>query len=210
MVFGALIAGVLVGTLVPSPKSPSATSSVVAPPFVSQEKAEAKAKRESAGYTKEKDNPAATEKENTAREAVQVPSPSDDDAKSVKQETKPCSQQTWPYYSASCIDRSAQAPSSYQVTNTRPADPTIALRNEENQTATPAPTRETRQTPKASAPAQNEEKPRQRQQRAQPRYTRIEPPDYDFDYARTLLRRDGTRIYVLPEGRAPRGYWPAW
>jgi hypothetical protein len=287
MVVGALIAGVLVGILVPSPKSPSATSSVVAPPFVSQEKAEAKAKRELVAYAKEKDNAvAAEEKENATKETAKVPSPPLGEAKTAEQDTKPCSQQTWPYYSASCIDRSAPAPSSYKVTNARRADPAIALHNEKNQTATPAPSREARQTPKAPAPVQtsaepapaqpstsaspgreahptpktsapvqvaapqpstptqtapsaqgqtpprastssnsrapgntqsssvdNEdqiEKPRQRQQRGQPRYTRIDPPDDGHDSPPILLRRDGTRVYILPEDRGPRGYWRSW
>ena len=280
MVIGALIAGVLLGILVPSPKPPSA---VVAPPFVSTEKAEAKAKRELAAQTKEKDSAA-------TKETVQAgPSQPAAEPKSASQDTTPCSQQTWPYFSATCIDRSAPAPSSFQVTNTRPADPSIALREEK--TAAPTPAREARQTPKASpsgseptsapsasakgsmpaepardarqtpkapsqapaqatapatpAPAQTVsapqgqvparastpansrvpdnaqasstdtegqvEKPRQRQTRGQPRYTRIEPPDDDdYDSPRVLPRRDGTRVYVRPQEPAPRGYWRSW
>jgi hypothetical protein len=254
MVFGALIAGVLVGLLVPSPKSPSATSSVVAPPFVSAEKAEARAKRELA-QTKEKDSVA-------AKETVQAASA---ESKSASQDNTPCSQQTWPYYSATCIDRNAPAPSSFQVTNTRPADPSIALRDEEKKVSAPEAARDARQAPKAipaaptqtvapaqtAAPAQaaappaptqaqtparvptspnprgpdnaqaasadverQVEQPRQRQQpRGQPRYTRIEPPDDDDNSPRVLLRSDGTRVYLMPEGRSARpinGYWRSW
>jgi hypothetical protein len=276
MVIGALIAGVLLGILVPSPKPPSA---IVAPPFVSTEKAEAKAKRELAAQTKEKDSAA-------TKETVQaVSSQPAAEPKSASRDTTPCSQQTWPYFSATCIDRSAPAPSSFQVTNTRPADPSIALREEK--TAAPTPAREARQTLKASpsspepasalsasaqgsmpaepardarqapkapaqatapatpAPAQTVsapqgqvparastpanprvpdnaqasptntegqvEKLRQRQTRGQPRYTRIEPPDDDdYDSPRMPLRRDGTRVYVLPQEPAPRGYWRSW
>jgi hypothetical protein len=261
MVIGALIAGVLVGIMVPSPK----TGSPVTPPLVSSEKSEAKAKRDLAAVTTKESGSA---KETNEVRTVATPTT---DVKVAKQDTNPCSQQTWPYFSPSCIDRSAPAPSSFQVTNTRPADPSIALRDEKKQATAPY----SSQTPKAApaaptqaaapaqaassptpsppaptqaaapaqpataqsaSPAQSQtparatsrapdnaqtssadverqiEQPRQRQQqRGQPRYTRIEPPDDDdYDSPRMLLRRDGTRVYVVPESRAPRGYWRSW
>jgi hypothetical protein len=250
MVIGALIAGVLMGIMVPSPK----TGSPVTPPLVSPEKSEAKAKRDLAAVTSKESGPA--KEVNEARTVATT------EVKVAKQDANPCSQQTWPYYSPSCIDRTAPAPATFQVTNTRPADPAIALREEKKQATAPkatptAPTQaaapaqaasppaSTQATPPAQAtttthsapPAQSQaaarassrapdnaqassadverqvEQPRQRQQqRGQPRYTRIEPPDDDDDYdsPRVRLRRDGTRVYVLPDGRAPRGYWRSW
>ena len=255
MVIGALIAGVLVGLLVPSPKPPAATSSPAAATQASseKEKTEAKAKRDLAAVTPKESGSA---REVNEVRTVAVPAT---EAKVAKQDASPCSQQTWPYYSPSCIDRSAPAPSSFRVTNTRPADPSIALRDEEKkQVSAPEAARDARQAPKAipaaptqtAAPAQaatppaptqaqtparaptspnprapdnaqaasadverQVEQPRQRQQpRGQPRYTRIEPPD-DDESPRVLLRGDGTRIYVMPEGRSARpinGYWRSW
>jgi hypothetical protein len=261
MVIGALIAGVLVGLLVPSPKPPASTSSPAAATQASseKEKAEAKAKRDLAALTPKESGSA---KEVNEVRTVAVPAT---EAKVSKQDASPCSQQTWPYYSPSCIDRSAPAPSSFRVTNTRPADPSIALRDEEKkQVSAPEAARDARQAPKAipaaptqtavpvqtAAPAQaatptaptpaqtparapaspnprapdnaqaasadverQVEQPRQRQQpRGQPRYTRIEPPD-DDESPRVMLRGDGTRIYVMPEGRSARpinGYWRSW
>ena len=244
MVIGALIAGVLVGIMVPSPK----TGSPVTPPLVSPEKSEAKAKRDLAATTSKE---SASAKEVNEARTVATPTT---EVKAAKQDANPCSQQTWPYYSPSCIDRSAPAPATFQVTNTRPADPAIALREEKKQATAPDPVR---QAPKVAPPAPTQaaappqtatppaptqtqsparastspnsrapdnpqaasadierqvEQPRQRQQqRGQPRYTRIEPPDDDdYDSPRMLLRRDGTRVYVVPEGRAPRGYWRSW
>jgi hypothetical protein len=241
MVIGALIAGVLMGLLVPSPKP---ASTPVAPPLVSSEKSDAKAKRELSA-TKEKDSVA-------TKESAQAPAPAQPaaESKSAKQDSNPCSQQAWPYYSPSCIDRTAPAPATFQVTNTRPADPAIALREEKKQASAPDPARQTpkaipptptqatapplasppqAQTPARPSTAPNSrapnnaqassadverqvEQPRQRQQpRVQPRYTRIEPPDDDdYDSPRVLLRRDGTRVYVPPEGRAPPGHWRSW
>lgn len=267
MVIGALIAGVLVGLLVPSPKPPAATSSPAAATQASseKEKTEAKAKRDLAAVTPKESGSA---REVNEVRTVAVPAT---EAKVAKQDASPCSQQTWPYYSPSCIDRSAPAPSSFRVTNTRPADPSIALRDEEKkQVSAPEATRDARQAPKTipaaptqtatpaqtaapvqtAAPAQaatatgptqaqtparapaspnprapdnaqaasadverQVEQSRQRQQpRGQPRYTRIEPPD-DDESPRVLLRGDGTRIYVMPEGRSARpinGYWRSW
>jgi hypothetical protein len=245
MVIGALIAGVLVGLLVPSPKP---ASTPVVPPLVNSEKSDAKAKRETSAPTKEKDSVAT--KESPQGSAPAQPAA---ESKSAKQDPNPCSQQTWPYYSPSCIDRSAPAPATFQVTNTRPADPAIALREEKKQASAPDPAR---QPPKATPPAPAQagapvqantapaqpptqpqtparaqsrapdnaqassgeterqfEQPRQRQQqRTQPRFTRIDPPDDDDSYEspRVRQRSDGTRVYVLPERPAPRGYWRSW
>jgi hypothetical protein len=246
MVIGALIAGVLVGLLVPSPKPPAATGSTPATQ-VSTEKPEPKVKRDLAAATPragEASSQAATE------------------AKPAKQDSVPCSQQTWPYYSASCIDRSAPMPS-FQAATTRPADPSVALRDdsakqqekkpvasdapkqsgvakqeEKKPAAEPARTasetaRTAQPSPQAADPAprgaatqparasngsadaeRQLEQQRPRQQRAQPRFTRVDPPDdFEGESPRILLRRDGSRIYIMPEGQpVPQGngYWRSW
>jgi hypothetical protein len=252
MVFGALIAGVLVGILVPSPKPPAATSSQATSVQKTSDQTEAKAKRDLAA-TASKESGAANE--TTAVGSVATPTT---DVKAAKRDATPCGQQTWPYYTPSCIDRSAPAPSSIQVTNTRPADPSIALRDQEKKqasapeivrdapskatTAAPAQPAVPAQATSSPAPAQSQtptraptpanprvpdnaqassadverqiEQPRQRQQpRGQPRYTRIEPPDNDDASPRVFFRGDGTRVYVMPEGRNARpinGYWRSW
>jgi hypothetical protein len=221
---------------------------------VSAEKAEAKAKRELAAHTKEKDSAA-------TKETVQIASQPAANQKSSSEDTTLCSRQAWPYYSASCIDRSAPAPTAVHVTNTRQADPAVALRDDEKkQASAPEPARDTRPAAKtisaAPAPAQpaapepsvtppaptqaqtparapttansrapdtarastanverQVEEPRQRQQpRGQPRYTRIDPPDDDDVSPRVFFRGDGTRVYVMPEGRvrSNNGYYRSW
>jgi hypothetical protein len=252
MVFGALIAGVLVGILVPSPKPPAATSSQATSVQKISDQTEAKAKRDLAA-TASRESGAANE--TTAVGSIAAPTT---DVKTAKRDATPCSQQTWPYYTPSCIDRSAPAPASVQVTSTRPADPAIALRDQEKKQAStpetardaspkainPAPAQPAVPVQAASSPAPTQsqtptraptpanprapdaaqasavdverqiEQPRQRQQpRGQPRYTRIEPPDDDDAPPRVLLRGDGTRVYVMPEGRNARphnGYWRSW
>lgn len=233
MVIGALIAGAILGLLVPSPKP----STPIPPPAVSADKPEPKVKRDVASVPPKENLPA----KDTV--ATQVPSQGSAEPKPTKD--VPCNQQTWPYYTSSCIDRSAPTPS-FQATNTRPADPSVALRADEPKqeekkadepkqtekksapalpaapsTIQPAPaprptaaqTGRTPTTAQSSADGERQlEQQRPRQQRTQPRYTRVEPPDDGAEESpRVVLRNDGTRIYVLPEGRPlPQGYWRSW
>ena len=95
------------------------------------------------------------------------------DVKAAKQDTSPCSQQTWPYFTPSCIDRSAPAPSSVQVTNTRPADPSIALRDEEKQATAPGSLKTPKAAPtQAAAPRRRSPHPLQPKRPRQPRRLR--------------------------------------
>jgi hypothetical protein len=59
-----------------------------------------------------------------------------------------------------------------------------------------------------------QDRPRQSRPRAEARAARVAPEDSDDEEPpRIILRRDGTRVYVVPESRvapAPRGYWRSW
>ena len=276
MVIGALIVGALAGLLVPAPKQPATTSSTQ----VSGESPAGKPKRELTA-SQAKESP--TEKDRVDAKAPPQQEPPGQDANA-------CSQQTWPYYSPSCIDRTTPAAPSFRTVTTRPADPSIALRSggtkqtaapepapdrgvSPTDTQSPSPAREqTRTSHAASTPAQNPrqtatqmqtaqpapaqpppaqtaapaqfppraqaptqanripdygrqstayveqqfgERPRGPQPRGQARSTRVEPPeDWDDEPPRMLLRRDSTRIYVVPGPRDGRrmndGYWRSW
>jgi hypothetical protein len=219
MVIGALAAGLLVGVLVPSPREPAATGSGISPARAIAEKSEtadrseAKAKRDSSTQP--------------AKEA-----PPTADTSLAKRDSSACALQTWPYYSPSCLDRGAAAGGPVRVLSAKPADPTIALRAEETQKQ-PAPRRQqpARQQARESSPAETqtsreesqpldavEQERRRHQPRGQSRITRVQPPD-DNEWIepgspRVLLRRDGTRVYIVPDSRHARplnqGYWRSW
>jgi hypothetical protein len=213
MVIGALAAGVIAGLLVPSPKQPVASGSQ-ASLGQSVEKTQTKTERE---------RPPSVAKESAQPVA---------EAKPEKQTAEACSRQSWPYYSPSCLDRTATAPGPVRIVNTKPANSTLALSDEKERKSQaaappPAPKSETRQQTQeaAVAPAQTQtnrarensrpssnefnrqtEQERLRQQpRGQARITRVEPPeDWDDEAPRVFLRSDGTRVYVVPETRQVR------
>ena len=213
MVIGALAAGAIAGMLVPSPKRPVASGSQASLVQTSAEKTEANIERE---------QPASAAKE-TAQPITEV--------KPEKQNAEACSQQSWPYYSPSCLDRTAGAPGPVRVVNTKPANSALVPDEKERKSQAaapqPAPKREARQQsqeapaiPPAPAQAQinrpqensrqssnefnrkiEQERPRQ-PPRGQARITRVEPPeDWNDEAPRVLLRSDGTRVYVVPETR---------
>jgi hypothetical protein len=187
MVIGALAAGVIAGLLVPSPKKPVASGSQANLVRTSAEKAEAKTEGSA---------------NKTTQSAAEV--------KPEKQSAEACSQQAWPYYSPTCLDRSATAPGPVRIVNTKPVNSMHALSDEKERKSQaaapqPAPKRETPQQPQeaatvAPAPEKTQtnrtqensrqssneikrqiEQERPRQQpRGQARITRVEPPE-DWD-----------------------------
>ena len=132
MVFGALVAGLIAGFLIPDIHQKPAPSSVVA--------AKTSVKAPETKKTVETKTPAPAPTKDTSAPAPKTAAAED------------CERQTWPYLTPNCLDRSAQAAAPDVVVKTKLSEPKSEVESEPAQTpAAPAAPTTTASTPTAPA-----------------------------------------------------------
>jgi len=141
MVFGALVAGLIAGFLIPeaTQKQKSASSSVVA------------AKTAEATKVAEPKRALPTPKTDSAT----APAPTTNASATAPQkstENEDCERQTWPYLTPNCLDRSAQAAKPDVVVKTKMAEPKSEGGSEEKPASAPSPTTTVSTAPKTDSP----------------------------------------------------------
>lgn len=214
MVFAALVAGLVIGLLAPSPSPPQRAES-----------SSAKAARPVPATAA----PRAPVIEQALREAAHANASKKPSTDAKLKQT--CEQQAWPYLNASCIDRTVKSPDAVQMINVRTAEPAFALSDEQennkreaakkedddtnkeenaaskeaNREAAPKPVQPAstlpRQKNEAAPPARRADRRRPRRWDEPERRFFEVPDDWDGSRPRAYVQPDGRLIYVYPERR---------